>query len=254
MKLSEESKPAINVFPSRGEMGGAAGRDVERRIIQLLETKDELRMVFAAAPSQNELLDYLAESDNIEWSRVVAFHMDEYLGLPAGSDQLFSSYLKNRLFDKVNFKKVNIINGNVDSDRESVRYSGLIGESPIDIVCLGIGENGHIAFNDPPVADFNDPEIVKKVSLDHTCRRQQVNEGCFESLDDVPVEALTLTIPVIMNAEYLFCTVPGLSKYSAVFRTFNGSVDTSCPASVLRTHPDCRFYFDIESYEGRSVI
>jgi glucosamine-6-phosphate deaminase len=248
MKILKNNNLNINVSTTRGEMGAAAGMDVETRIMKLLQTKRELRMVFAAAPSQNEMLDYLASSNKIEWNRIIAFHMDEYIGLDSQGEQLFSVYLRKRLFDHVNFKQVRLINGSAVISEEIERYSALISEAPIDIVCLGIGENGHIAFNDPPIADFNDPMIIKEVRLDSSCRLQQVNEGCFESIADVPEKALTLTIPVIFNSSHLFCVVPGISKRNAVSKTINGPVDTSCPASVLQNHPDCSFYFDTDSF------
>jgi glucosamine-6-phosphate deaminase len=248
MRINSYKHLNVNVFPTRQEMGRAAGRDVEERVEALLKVKDEIRMIFAAAPSQNEMLDYLAGSEVIDWSRVTAFHMDEYLGLNGGSDQRFSLYLSRRLFSKVRMKKVHLLDGNADFKEEARRYSSLLIEAPIDIICLGIGENGHIAFNDPPVADFSDTSIVKKVSLDRACRIQQVNEGCFATLDEVPKKALTLTIPVIFNASYLFCVVPGTSKRDAVYNTLNGPVTTACPASVLQRHPDCRFYFDRGSF------
>jgi hypothetical protein len=164
MKINRYKHLNVNVFPTRGEMGLAAGRDIEARVAGLLKVKDEVRMVFAAAPSQNEMLDYLALSEIIDWGRVTAFHMDEYIGLNGGAAQLFSKYLQSRLFDRVRMKNVHILNGSADTAYESVRYAALISESPLDVICLGIGENGHIAFNDPPVADFNDPLIVKEVA------------------------------------------------------------------------------------------
>jgi len=248
MKNSETDSLDVNVFPSREEMGESAGKDIENKIVELLQFKPEIRMIFAAAPSQNELLEYLANSDKIEWNRITAFNMDEYIGLNNLSLQLFSVYLNDRLFGKVNFKKVNLIDGNSSVEEEIARYSALITEKSIDIICLGIGENGHIAFNDPHVADFIDIQIIKKVKLDKSCRTQQVNEGCFANLEDVPEKALTLTIPVIMAAGYLFCIVPGSSKHEAVYNTLNGPVSTSCPASVLQNHPNCRFYFDKDAY------
>lgn len=248
MRINRYKHLNVNVFSTRLEMGLAAGRDVEARVTGLLKVKEEVRMVFAAAPSQNEMLDYLAGSELIDWSRITAFHMDEYIGLNGGAEQLFSIYLTRRLFSKVTMKNVCLINGNADTEEEAERYSALLTEASIDIICLGIGENGHIAFNDPPVADFSDSLVVKKVSLDRSCRMQQVNEGCFTTLEEVPGKALTLTIPVIFNASHLFCVVPGVSKREAVFNTLNGPVTTACPASVLQKHPDCSFYFDRDSY------
>jgi len=235
MKVNYFQKMDVNVFPTREVMGKTAGKDVEKQIIQLLNEKETIRMIFAAAPSQNELLAYLAGSDKIEWNRITAFHMDEYIGLDKNDSRSFSTYLNDHLFEKVNFKEVNLINGKASVREEVERYSALISEAPIDIVCLGIGENGHIAFNDPPVADFKDKEILKLVELDETCRIQQVNEECFDTLDDVPREAFTLTIPVLMNADYLFCVVPGSSKSEAVYKTLNGPITTKCPASVLQS-------------------
>lgn len=251
MKINKYIQLNVNVFPTREEMGIAAGRDVEARVSGLLESRDEVRMVFAAAPSQNEMLDYLASSALIDWRRVTAFHMDEYIGLNGEADQLFSIYLQRRLFSRVKMKKVWLLDGNADPEKEAARYTALINEAPIDVICLGIGENGHIAFNDPPVADFNDPLTVKKVSLDRSCRIQQVNEGCFATLEEVPEEALTMTIPVIFGASHLFCVVPGRSKKEAVYNTINGPVTTACPASVLQKHHDCSFYFDTDSFGER---
>jgi len=246
--MSKHKDLKINVFRTREEMGAAAGRDIEKKINELFLVKDEVRMIFAAAPSQNEVLDYLAASQNIDWSRITAFHMDEYIGLKAGAGQLFSVFLREKLFGRVKMKKVNLINSNAGISEEIDRYSALITEAPVDIVCLGIGENGHIAFNDPPVADFDDPHIMKVVRLDQQCRMQQVNDGCFPSLNDVPEKALTLTIPVLFNASHLFCVVPGERKRISAHDTIYGPVDTSCPASILQRHPDCRFYFDTGSF------
>jgi glucosamine-6-phosphate deaminase len=138
----------------------------------------------------------------------------------------------------------------MDSQRagEIDRYSGLINEAPIDIVCLGIGENGHLAFNDPPVADFNDPETVKVVSLDETCRQQQVNDGCFPSIESVPEQAITLTIPTLLSAQYLFCSVPGPTKKEAVRKTLHDPVSEKCPSTILRTHNHCNLYLDPDSF------
>lgn len=238
----------INVFPSREIMGREAGARVEKQIVKLLSIKRTIRMIFAAAPSQNELLEYLANSDTIEWDRIIAFNMDEYIGLNNQNAQSFASFLNESLFKKVQLKAVHLINGGAPVEEEIARYKKLITEAPIDIICLGIGENGHIAFNDPPVADFNDPQSVKIVKLDQICRIQQVNEGCFENIEDVPKKALSISIPVIMSANYVFCVVPGSSKHNAVYNTLNGPVNTSCPASILQKHPYCEFFFDKEAY------
>lgn len=242
----------INVFSNKNSAGIAAGKAVENCIVQLLESQDEVRIIFAAAPSQSSMLDYLANSTRINWRKIVAFHMDEYVGLPKDSEQLFSKFLGKMLFSKVQIKKVDVINPHNIIDEELERYSQIINEADIDIVCLGIGENGHIAFNDPPVADFNDKEIIKLVELDEDCRTQQVNDKCFEKIDDVPRQALTLTIPTLMKGKHLFCVVSGPNKSTAIKKTFEGPLSTSCPASILTTHLNCRFFLDDEAFKDVS--
>ncbi len=238
----------VNVFTTRKMMGIKAGKDVEKQIISILKEKQSIRMIFAAAPSQNELLDYLTSSKKIEWRRITAFSMDEYIGLNANNSHSFSSYLNKHIFQKVKLKKVNLINGKAPINKEIKRYSTLINEIPIDIVCLGIGENGHIAFIEPQIADFEDKEILKRVQLAYSSRVQQVNEKCFKKLEDVPKEALSLTIPVLTKANFLFCVVPGERKKESVFNALKGPVRTQCPASILQKHHNCRFYFDTKAY------
>lgn len=240
----------VRVYRSRDEMGKAAGEAVAAKIKELLAQKESIRIVFAAAPSQNEMLGALASDREIEWQRVTAFHMDEYIGLPDGAVQAFSRYLKDRLFDRVKPGQVQYIDGTNASGEECSRYEALLREAPIDIVCLGIGENGHIAFNDPPVADFSDPLLIKAVELEAACRQQQVNDGCFGTLAEVPTHALTLTIPALLSGAHLFCVVPGERKRQAVERTLRGLITTDCPSSSLRTHPDCLLFVDEASFPG----
>ena len=248
MKKFKNSWLDVSVLSSRKELGKVAGEDIERKIVELQASKEEIRMIFAAAPSQNETLDYLVNSKKIDWSRVVAFNLDEYIGLGSDAPQLFSSFLKERLFSKVRFKEVNLLKGDGNIEKEMSRYTELITAAPIDIVCLGIGENGHIAFNDPSVADFEDPLIVKQVKLDLESRIQQVNDGCFHQLSEVPESALTLTIPAIIKSDFLFCMVPGASKREAVFHTLNSPITNEWPATILQNHPNCKFYFDMDSF------
>ncbi|MEC0227375.1 glucosamine-6-phosphate deaminase [Paenibacillus alba] len=238
----------VNVYDNRLALGTAAGADVAARIKQLLSEKPGIRMIFAAAPSQNELLAYLLEDQAIDWNRITAFHMDEYNGLPVDAPQKFSRFLYERLFNQVKPGTVHLIDSSNESEEECRRYGELLRQAPIDIVCLGIGENGHIAFNDPPVADFNDPQVIKMVELDNACRQQQVNDGCFAAIKDVPTHALTLTIPALLSGTHLFCVVPGPTKQKAVERTLNGPISTECPSTILRKHPDCTLYVDRGSY------
>ena len=238
----------VKVYPTRQEMGQAAGQAVEAKIRELLAQQEVIRIVFAAAPSQNELLAYLVASPQIDWTQVEAFHMDEYVGLRPGASQAFSHFLTEKLFRHVPLGRVFLIEGADDPDETCRQYAHLLSQAPIDIVCLGIGENGHIAFNDPPVADFQDPEVVKRVQLDEVCRQQQVNDGCFAGLEEVPQEALTLTIPTLLSGKHLFCVVPGPTKTHALRQVLEGPISTECPASILRTHPDCTLYVDRDAY------
>jgi glucosamine-6-phosphate deaminase len=238
----------VNVYENRFCLGEAAAADVASKIKELMLIKEHVRIVFAAAPSQNEFLTALVNSPEINWSRITAFHMDEYIGLAPEAPQRFGQFLSNHLFNRVHLSAVHFIDSTNSAKEECERYSELLSESPIDIVCLGIGENGHIAFNDPPVANFNDPEIMKPVQLDELCRQQQVNDGCFSNLDDVPTHALTLTIPTLMSGSHLFCIVPGSRKRKALKQSLFDPIKTDCPASILRSHPSCTLYADLDSY------
>ena len=233
------------IFPTRQEMGVAAAVAAADCLRRSLLDQEIVRAIFAAAPSQNEMLAALIEADGIDWNRVEAFHMDEYIGLSAVAPQRFARFLKDRLFDHLPFRAVHLIDPENAAPVE--RYEKLLKSAPIDLVCLGIGENGHLAFNDPPVADFADPVWVKVVALDLACRQQQVNDGCFATLDDVPQQAITLTIPALLSGKRLICTVPGPTKREAVFRTLNDPISTACPATVLRTHDACTLFLDAQS-------
>ena len=238
----------IQIYKTRSEMGEAAARDIKACILSLLEKKESIRMIFAAAPSQNEVLAALANDKEIPWERVDAFHMDEYIGLDAEAPQGFGNFLNRAIFGVAPFRSVSYIDITADdAERECERYAALLCAAPIDIVVMGIGENGHIAFNDPPVADFNDPKAVKPVVLDEICRQQQVNDGCFPSIDRVPTHAITLTCPTLASAEYLFCIVPAPTKAEAVYHTLHDEISERCPATILRTHENAVLYLDGDS-------
>ena len=247
MKSFKKDKLNVNIYETRSAMGGAAAKDISERIAKLLSEKDEINMIFAAAPSQNEVLAALVADKSIEWGRINAYHMDEYIGLDKNAPQRFGNFLADHIFDLVNFKSVNYIKSENSIEEECERYSELLRKNPVSIVVMGIGENGHIAFNDPPVADFSDKALVKPVKLDDICRNQQVNDGCFEKIDDVPEYALTLTVPMLASAPYLFCIVPAPTKAWAVRETLCGSIDEHCPASILRTHENATLYLDKDS-------
>jgi glucosamine-6-phosphate deaminase len=237
----------VKSFSSRAAMAQAAGRAVADELRRLLGSKPHVRMVLAAAPSQADTLDELARQDGIDWSRVAAFHMDEYIGLPAQAPQRFAAWLDRHAFQLLPFGAVHPIRPEPDAERAARDYAALLGAAPLDIVCLGIGVNGHLAFNDPPVADFRDPADVKIVTLDPECRQQQVDDDCFANLDAVPLQAITLTIPRLMRGDRLFCVVPGKAKRDAVRRALSGPISTTCPASILRTHAACTLYLDPQS-------
>ena len=226
------------------EMGQKAASDIAQEIMRLSERQEEIRMMFAAAPSQDSTLKALLSYD-LPWNRIVAFHMDEYVGISPDEPQSFRNYLTRTIFGKVRLRAVNLIRGDAgDIETERFRYEKLLRERKMDLIVLGIGENGHIAFNDPPDADFNDDKYVKIIRLSERSRQQQVNDGCFFKIDDVPLMALTVTIPVFREADALFCSVPNRRKADAVKRTLKGSISDECPASILRVHGNARLYLD----------
>ena len=248
VKALQVDRLQVEVYASREEMGRAAAIDVASGMRSALVSHESVRMIFAAAPSQNEFLQALAATADLDWRRVEALHMDEYIGLEPEAPQRFGTFLRNALFEGVKPGRIETIDGNAaDPAAECARYAALLAEGPIDIVCAGIGENGHMAFNDPHVADFGDPEAVKVVTLDERCRWQQVHDGAFATIDQVPASAITLTMPALMGARWLYCIVPGPAKAEAVRRTLRGPISTSCPASIMRRHEGAILYLDAEA-------
>jgi glucosamine-6-phosphate deaminase len=238
----------VITLPDREALGAKAAADASLTIKQLLSEKEHINIIFAAAPSQSAFLTSLRNDETIAWEKINVFHMDEYLDLPADAPQSFGNFLKDAIFDHLNFRSINYINGNAaDVVQEQIRYASLINDNPPDIVFMGIGENTHLAFNEPFQADFADPEIIKSVTLDAVCRQQQVNDGCFKQLSDVPVNALTLTVPVLLSAAHIFCMVPGFNKAEAVAKTLKMPVSTEYPSTILRGHPNSTLYLDVQS-------
>ena len=248
MKTMKVDALDVKIFPTRKEMGMDAAKDIHDKIIELLSQKDEINMIFAAAPSQNDVLLSLTEYKDIEWSRINAYHMDEYIGLSKDAPQGFGNFLMEHIFGLVPFKSINLIDCEAENpEEECERYGKLLTENPTDIVVMGIGENGHIAFNDPPVADFNDGKIAKPVELDEVCRNQQVNDGCFSNIDLVPKTAITLTCPTLMKADFAFCIVPAPTKANAVKWTLTEKISEKVPATILRKHKNAILYLDGDS-------
>ena len=241
----------VLVFEDRAALGHAAAQDVARTIAQRQKSASVANIIFAAAPSQNEFLDCLVQDSTIDWSKVIGLHMDEYLGLAADHPASFRCYLREHLFDRVGLtgERLKLIPGEDISRplRTCLHYEDILKTHPPDLVCGGIGENGHLAFNDPPVADFLDPLPIKVVRLDHACRVQQVHDGCFDSIEDVPTHAYTLTITALLSAPSLAIVVPGPRKAQAVHDTLRGPINEACPASILRRHVGAKLYLDRES-------
>ncbi len=237
----------LTILPDRSTLGRAAAHQIRDILQEALTRQDRARVIFAAAPSQSETLAELVAAGDIDWRRIEAFHMDEYIGLAPDHPAGFANWLDAHLFTLVPLAAVHRIVPGDDPAGAAAEYAALIDAAPIDLVVCGIGETGHIAFNDPHVADFHDPLTVKIVDLDLQSRQQQVDEDCFSRLDEVPERALSVTIPPFMRARSVVCVVSGAHKRAAVTATITGPVTTQCPASILTTRPHVHFYFDQEA-------
>jgi glucosamine-6-phosphate deaminase len=236
----------VRKFPSREALDACAGAEAAAAITGAIKAQGEARIILASAPSQTGFLGALLRHP-ITWERVHIFHMDEYVGIEATHPASFRRYQQDQVLSEIKPAAFYGICGESNDPREECeRYARMLAEAPIDVVCAGIGENGHLAFNDPP-ADFDDPKSVKVVELDQACRQQQVNDGCFPDLDSVPRMALTLTVPALMSGRKIFVVVPGPRKASAVQRTLRGAINGDCPASALRKHRHATLYIDLHS-------
>lgn len=250
VKELKVDKLTVEVYENRTKMGESAGERFHSAVIQKLKEKEQVNIIFAAAPSQNDFLESIKKYDDIEWERINVFHMDEYVGLSIDDEQSFARFVKNKVVSNFNVKEFFAINGaNPDKDNECERYSALLRDNKVDIVCCGIGENAHLAFNDPGVAEFNDDKLVKVIALDETCRNQQVHDGCFKTIDDVPKYAMTLTIPALMAADVIICVVPCKTKANAVYDVVKGDITEAVPATIMRKHKDAVMYLDQDSAE-----
>lgn len=245
MSIGEGSSRVTVVVREGAEAAGrAAGREAADALTRALELQPRARVVFASAPSQEQALRALGEDPRIDWSRVQSLHMDDYLGIDPSHPGSFGTWLADRL-PAAALPGLDRIRPDADPDAEARRYSDVLAQAPIDLVCLGIGVNGHIAFNEPGDTDFEDDALVRSVELTHASRRQQVDEGLFPSLDEVPTHALTMTVPAILSGRALVCTVLGDAKASAVAATITGPITTAVPASAMRTHGDVVVHLDV---------
>jgi len=241
-------KAFVRILADKAGAGKAAATQAIPIVAQAVRTKGQARIIVGTGASQLELVQCLVESPDLDWRSIEVFHMDEYVGLASDHPASFRGWLREHVVEKAPVKQVHYLSGEVeDLQAECRRYGEEIARSPIDVVFIGFGENGHIAFNDPHVADFRDPLPVKRVEMDRVCRMQQVGEGAFPDLESVPREALTLTIPTLFECEHLICTVPEQRKAEAVRKAILGEVTPDCPASIVRTHPRCWIFLDGDS-------
>jgi len=242
---------AVEVHSCRENMGAAAARHAHAIIAKAVDEKGTCRVLVGCAPSQDDFFREMvrwAERLSELWQRVELFHMDDYVGLPASDPQSFRYYLRKHFLDHKTVGKVHLMGADkADLEAEIRRYDGLVSKMPMDLICLGFGDNGHLAFNDPPVADPDDPLSVKQVEMDADCRRQQVEDGCFATESAVPRSALTVTLSVFLRARHLCGIIPTKRKSGAVARALNGPIGTECPASFVRRHRSVRLFLDKDS-------
>jgi glucosamine-6-phosphate deaminase len=239
---------SVRVFDDVLELARAAAVDAADVLRRAIDERGEANVMLATGNSQLVFLAELVTHTDVEWRRVTAFHMDEYVGLPPTHPAGFQRYMRERVAAHVPFKTFHYLRGDPgDAEEEASRYADLLRAHPLDLCCCGIGENGHLAFNDPPVADFDDPFDVKVVALDPESRRQQVAEGHFAAIDEVPTRAITVTIPALLRARRVLAIVPEERKAAPVHVALEGPVTTACPASYLRTQPHATLYLDTES-------
>ena len=248
LRSFQVDKARVYVYQSKRDTSEAAARDAAAILRDSLAQRASARIIVGTGNSQDDMVRALVHEPDIDWSRVEVFHMDEYVGMSEQHPASFRRWLREHVVDVVHPGKRHFLCGDApDLSEECERYAALLHSAPIDICFIGFGENGHIAFNDPGVADFHDPLAVKRVTLDERCRMQQVGEGHFPSLDAVPKEALSLTCPELFRAEHWICTVPDLRKAEAVKNALTGPITEACPSSLARTHAAAAIYLDSHS-------
>jgi glucosamine-6-phosphate deaminase len=238
----------VEVFASNDDLSANVAHRVRDLLVATIARQGSAAAILATGNSQIRFLKQLVALGGVEWSKVTLFHMDEYLGVPADHPACFRRYMKERVASLVNPREFHYLAGDADLPLdECARYTALLQAQPIDLCCMGVGENGHIAFNDPPVARFDDPHWVKLVKLDDACKMQQVKEGHFPSLEAVPPYALTLTVPALVAAKTVLCLAPEKRKAVPVRNLLEGPIATSCPASILRRQSHATLLLDLDS-------
>ncbi len=240
--------PTIATFETTAAMARAAADLALEVLVESVGRRGVAHAMFATGNSQVAFVDeLLGRGDAVPWGAVVVFHMDEYVGLGDDHPASFRRWIRERIAERARPRATHYLDGLAPPADECRRYAALLAEHPLDLCCLGIGENGHLAFNDPPVADFDDPEDVKVVTLDAACRRQQVGEGHFDTLDDVPDQAMTVTIPALLRAARVLAVVPEARKAEPVAAALEGPVTVACPASILQRTPHATVVLDPDS-------
>lgn len=240
------------ITQDRAGLGTYAGNLAADILRQCLESKPTARLVVATGSSQFEVLDSLVNAQGIDWNRVEAFHLDEYIGISADHPASFCGYLRTRFVDRVPLKSFMYLDGTQEPYSMCQQAATAIWASPVDLALVGIGENGHLAFNDPP-ADFQTTDAFRIVELDNRSRQQQVGEGWFDNLDQVPRRAMSMTVHQIMQSRKIICSVPDRRKSVAVVNSIEGTVTPEVPASILQTHPNVTTILDLGSSELLSV-
>ncbi len=236
----------VRVFENKLSLSKAAAEQASTAVCSAIHDRGCARIIVATGTSQLDFLDALTNAKNIDWQRVEMFHLDEYVGLPISHPASFRKYLLERLIHKVGIAKYHLLDGNGDPTEVVRRVGEALRSAPVDVAFVGIGENGHLAFNDPP-ADFQTEEPYLVVELDEACLRQQVGEGWFANISEVPRRAISMSVKQILKAKEIICVVPDARKASAVKLCFDGDVSPMAPASILRTHPAATIYLDRES-------
>jgi glucosamine-6-phosphate deaminase len=236
----------VRVFSDKYQLAAAAAQQATTALGRTIREQGSARIIAATGASQFEFLDELTKTPGVDWKRVEMFHLDEYVGLPDAHPASFRKYLLDRLIHKVGIARYHLIDGGGDPQPAIDQVTAEIRQAPIDVAFIGIGENGHLAFNDPP-ADFHSEAAYIVVDLDEACRRQQLGEGWFKTLDDVPRRAISMTVRQILKSREIVCVVPDARKAQAVAKCLQGEISPMVPASILRTHPNAIIYLDKDS-------
>jgi glucosamine-6-phosphate deaminase len=248
IKTFQVDELPVRVYAAQEDLARDAACEVQAHLQQCIAERGEASAILATGNSQIRFLDELIRLGGVDWSKLTLFHMDEYLGIDSNHKASFSRYMRERVESRVKPKVFHYLNGNADQPLdECARYADLLQAGEIDLCCMGVGENGHIAFNDPHVAEFDDPWSVKLVSLDLKCRQQQVDEGHFPNVDDMPRFAYTLTIPTLCAVRKIVCISPEKRKAQAIHNALKETVSTNCPASYLRTQKQAVLLLDQDS-------